>query len=56
MSETTGGIRLGAKVPDFELETYDPATDDFGKFSLHDQIARKRWTVLFFYPVDFTIV
>jgi NADH-dependent peroxiredoxin subunit C len=56
MNETAGEIRLGSKVPDFELETYDPTTDEFGKFSLRDQVARKRWTVLFFYPADFTFV
>jgi alkyl hydroperoxide reductase subunit AhpC len=56
MSETTSGLKLGQKVPDFELETYDPVKDDFGKLSLHDQTARKRWTILFFYPADFTFV
>ena len=56
MSETTTALRLGQKVPDFELETYDSVKDDFGKFRLQDQIAGKRWTVLFFYPADFTFV
>ena len=56
MSENTAALRLGQKVPDFELETYDPVKDDFGKFRLQDQIAGKRWTVLFFYPADFTFV
>ena len=55
MSDATG-LRLGQRVPDFELATYDPVKDDFGKFSLADQIANKRWTVLFFYPADFTFV
>ena len=48
--------RLGKKVPEFELTVYDPVKDDFGKFSLAQQIARKRWTILFFYPADFTFV
>ena len=52
----TSGLRLGQKVPDFELTTYDPVTDDFGHFSLAGQMASKRWTVLFFYPADFTFV
>ncbi len=52
----TAGLRLGQKVPDFELETYDPAKGDFGKFRLQDQITNKRWTILFFYPADFTFV
>jgi NADH-dependent peroxiredoxin subunit C len=55
MSDATG-LKLGQKVPDFESVTYDPVKDDFGKFSLADQIARKRWTILFFYPADFTFV
>lgn len=49
-------IRLGQKVPDFELTTYDPVRRDFGKFSMAGQVAAKRWTVLFFYPADFTFV
>jgi hypothetical protein len=57
MAETmTTGLKLGQRVPDFELTTYEPAKGDFGKFSLKDQIANKRWTILFFYPADFTFV
>ena len=56
MSDASTGLKLGQKVPDFELEIYDPVKDDFGKFRLQDQIAGKRWTVLFFYPADFTFV
>jgi peroxiredoxin (alkyl hydroperoxide reductase subunit C) len=55
MSDATG-LRLGERVPAFELVTYDPVKDDFGKFSLAGQIAGKRWTILFFYPADFTFV
>ena len=50
------GLTLGQKVPDFELVTYDPVRGDFGKFSMAGQIAARRWTVLFFYPADFTFV
>ena len=39
----------------FDVE-YEPTKGDFGKFSLKDQIANKRWTILFFYPADFTFV
>jgi peroxiredoxin (alkyl hydroperoxide reductase subunit C) len=57
MDSYTQCLRLGQKVPlDLELATYDPIKDDFGTFSLADQIARKRWTILFFYPADFTFV
>ena len=56
MSDTPMGLKLGQTVPDFELTTFDPVKGDFGKFSLKEQIARKRWTILFFYPADFTFV
>ncbi len=56
MSENSAVQKLGQKVPDFDLDTYDPIKDDFGKFHLQDQITHKRWTVLFFYPADFTFV
>jgi NADH-dependent peroxiredoxin subunit C len=49
-------VRLGTKVPDFEIETYEPSKEDFGKFSLKEQLDKKRWTILFFYPADFTFV
>jgi alkyl hydroperoxide reductase subunit AhpC len=49
-------VKLGAQVPNLELDVYDPVADDFGKFSLVDQVTRKRWTILFFYPGDFTFV
>ena len=56
MTDVQQGLKLGQRVPDFELAVYDPVTDDFAKFSLAEQIARKRWTILFFYPADFTFV
>ena len=49
-------IQLGHQVPDFELETYDPARNDFGTISLAQLKAEKKWTILFFYPADFTFV
>lgn len=56
MTDFASGLRLGQKVPDLSLPTYDPVTDDFGTFSMATQIENKRWTVLFFYPGDFTFV
>ena len=50
------GVQLGRKVPEFELNTYDPAEGKFSNFRLAGQIERKRWTILFFYPADFTFV
>ncbi len=49
-------LKLGQKVPDFEMDTYDPVTGDFGRVSVASQISRQRWTILFFYPADFTFV
>jgi alkyl hydroperoxide reductase subunit AhpC len=61
MAETTTAprpLRLGEKVPveQVELETYEPARGDFGRFRLEDQVKNGRWTILFFYPADFTFV
>ena len=56
MSECCGGLKLGQKVPMIELATYEPTKGDFGKFRLEDQIKNKRWTILFYYPADFTFV
>jgi alkyl hydroperoxide reductase subunit AhpC len=57
MADTGTGLKLGQKVPlDFELTTYEPSKGDFGKFRMQDQIRNKRWTILFFYPADFTFV
>jgi peroxiredoxin (alkyl hydroperoxide reductase subunit C) len=57
MPDTAGtGLKLGQKVPDFEFKTYEPTRGEFGTFRLRDQLAKERWTVLFFYPADFTFV
>ena len=53
MAET---IQVGQKVPDFKLETYDPVKGDFGEVSLEANMKAKKWTLLFFYPADFTFV
>lgn len=56
MSEHCCGLRVGDAVPDFKLETYDPARGDFGEVSLAELKSAGKWTVLFFYPADFTFV
>ena len=48
--------RYSRSVPDFELTTYDPVAHDFSKFSLAEAKKAGRWTILFFYPADFTFV
>lgn len=49
-------LQVGRRVPDFTLETYDPSTGEFGRISLAGQKSAKKWTILFFYPADFTFV
>ncbi len=49
-------IQVGQVVPDFELTTYEPTTKGFGKFSLAEARKNGKWTLLFFYPADFTFV
>lgn len=50
------GIPVGSEVPPFELETYDPVADDFGSISLEQLKGQGSWSILFFYPADFTFV
>lgn len=49
-------VSVGALVPDFEMETYEPAHGDFGKVALADIKKSGKWTILVFYPADFTFV
>ncbi len=56
MTEVVGGLGVGHKVPSFEIEIYDPTKEDFGSISLENLKAGGKWTILFFYPADFTFV
>ncbi len=56
MSEHCCALKVGQAVPDFKLETYEPAKGDFGEISLQKMKADKKWTILVFYPADFTFV
>jgi len=56
MSETCCSLQVGSKVPDFTIKTFNPAKMNFGEISLKDQVKKRKWTVLFFYPADFTFV
>ncbi len=49
-------VRIGHKVSDFEINAYDPVDHDFKKFSLKEQKNSGKWSILFFYPADFTFV
>ncbi len=55
MTEVTT-TQVGQSLPDFEMDTFLPTTGDFGRFRLADQKKNGRWTVLVFYPADFTFV
>lgn len=56
MTEHCCALQVGQNVPDFTLDTYEPSKGDFGEFSLAAQKTARKWTVLFFYPADFTFV
>ncbi len=56
MSENTNGIQVGQMVPDFMLDTFDPKTGGPGKFDLAAQKKAGKWSVLVFYPADYTFV
>jgi peroxiredoxin (alkyl hydroperoxide reductase subunit C) len=49
-------LKLGHPVPDFEIDTYEPSIKNFGKISLAEQKLAGKWTIMFFYPADFTFV
>ncbi len=54
--ETKKIIKVGDKVPFFEMETYQPSRKTFGKFSLEEAVKNGKWTVMVYYPADFTFV
>ncbi len=56
MCETITEVKVGAKVPDFELKVYLPDQNNFGTIDLAGLKAEGKWTILFFYPADFTFV
>ena len=46
---------VGKKAPHFEMNAL-LADKSFGQVSLKENMEREKWTVLLFYPMDFTIV
>lgn len=56
MNEHFCGLRVGQTVPDFKIETYEPTRGDFGEITLEKLKKEGKWTILFFYPADFTFV
>lgn len=47
---------VGKMAENFEMEVYDPVKGDFGKITLEEIKAKRQWTVLVFYPADFTFI
>lgn len=60
MSETTQVLaRVGKPAPEFTMEAVladGESLDRFGKISLSEIKEQGKWTVLYFYPLDFTFV
>ena len=56
MEEEMRVLKIGEKVPDFELDIYLPEKKDFGKIKFSDVLKKGRWLILFFYPADYTFV
>jgi alkyl hydroperoxide reductase subunit AhpC len=48
--------KVGQLVENFELDVFDPVRGDFARVALADLKAQKKWTVLVFYPADYTFV
>jgi peroxiredoxin (alkyl hydroperoxide reductase subunit C) len=46
---------VGKQAPRFEMDAV-LANKEFGKVSLDENIKNEKWTILFFYPMDFTFV
>jgi len=51
-----GGLQVGQNVPNFTMDTYEPTDYGFGTVSLEQLKKAGKWTVLVFYPADFTFV
>ena len=47
-------VKIDTHAPEFNLPAYNPLTDDEEKVHFSDLTGR--WTVLFYYPADFTFV
>lgn len=47
-------VKIDTPAPLFNLPAYDPIKDDETKVNLED--LKGKWTVLFYYPADFTFV
>ena len=58
-SPLSGPCAVGKAAPDFDMEAVMPGGDGedrFGRIALKEIMDSGRWTVLYFYPRDFTFV
>ncbi len=49
-------LAIGDDVPDFSIDVFDPVKKGFGNINYADLKAAGKWTILVFYPGDFTFV
>ena len=49
-------LKVGEKVPDFELDAYLPEKKDFSKIKFSEIFRKGNWLIPFFYPADYTFV
>jgi hypothetical protein len=56
MDTPVSPVRIGEKVPDATLDYFDPTSKSFGQISFEQIRSQGKWTILFFYPADFTFV
>ena len=49
-------LRVGEKVPEFEMDAYFPEKKDFEKVKFSDVFKKGNWLILMFYPADYTFV
>ncbi|MGE4535885.1 redoxin domain-containing protein [Desulfovibrio sp. JY] len=47
---------VGQEVVDFSMKVYDPTEGGFGEMSMEELQKAGKWTILVFYPADFTFV
>ncbi len=53
---TATHVHVGDLIPDFSMDAYDPTDFSFVEVKLKNNLKKKKWTILFFYPADFTFV
>jgi len=54
MEKTQAGVLVLRRLPEFQMDAYDPKTGKYIKVSSSDY--KGRWLVVCFYPADFTFV